>query len=415
MTEPVRRRRSLTHVGGDIETEGAPEEAARLASALEVDTSETLDAPERAHVHGFHSYPARAHPDTVRSLIGDFVPDGGTVLDPFCGSGTVLVESILCGKKSLGTDLNPLAVRLTSRKIERRDPEELEALVEAAREVAAGADARRKAKAGGSRRYGEEDVAAFDPHVLLELDGLRVGVEAIKARGLADDLSLVLSAILVKVSRRRGDTSELDAAPKRIAAGYPAKLFVKKAIELAERLRAFRALAPEPWCTAHVMLDDATRLTRIRPASIDAVISSPPYAATYDYLQHHAMRMRWLGLDTRGLDNGEMGARRAYRGMAAADARRAWGEELMALLSALSRVMKPGAPLVLLVADSAVGSGREVKPLRADDMVPRAAHHQGDFEPIARASQARPHFHPATALAFAKKPRFEHALLLCRR
>lgn len=413
MTE-TRRRRSLTHVGGEIESGGDPKHAAKLARALDVDTREELDAPERAHVHGFHSYPARAHPETIARLIEDFVPPKGVVLDPFCGSGTVLVEAILAGKKSLGTDLNPLAVMLSKRKVERRDPADLEALTVAARAAADTADARRKAKSGASHRYGPEDVAAFDPHVLLELDGLSVGIEAVKDLGVRDDLRLVLSAILVKVSKRRGDTSQGEA-PKRIAAGYTAKLFVKKAADFAERLRVLRELAPEPWMTANVMLDDASRLARVRPASVSAVITSPPYAATYDYLEHHALRLRWLGLDPRGLERGEMGARRQYRGAAPADARRAWGEELSGVLDAIARVTRPGSPVVLLIADSAVGAGALAKPLRADDMVARAADHQGDFEPIARASQPRPHFHPATAGAFARGPRREHALLLRRR
>ena len=43
--------------------------------------------------------------------------------------------------------------------------------------------------------------------------------------------------------------------------------------------------------------DDATILKKVETGSIDAVVTSPPYVATYDYLAHHALRLRWLGLD----------------------------------------------------------------------------------------------------------------------
>jgi hypothetical protein len=79
--------------------------------------------------------------------------------------------------------------------------------------------------------------------------------------------------------------------------------------------------------------------------------------------------------------------------------------------------MKPGAPLVLLIADSAVGGsapGDRAEAVRADVIVLRVAERGGELEPTARASQARPHFHAGTSAAFRERPRFEHALLLRR-
>jgi hypothetical protein len=52
--------------------------------------------------------------------------------------------------------------------------------------------------------------------------------------------------------------------------------------------------------------------------------------------------------------------------------------------------------------------------LRADEIVADTAIHLKTFEPVARASQARPHFHGPTVAAFVDKPRAEHALLLRR-
>jgi hypothetical protein len=406
-------RRSLTHVGGDITTAGDRDAAEMLASALEVAPSTEDEDRARAHVHGFHTYPARMHPDTAAGLVRSFAPARGRVLDPFCGSGTVLVEAMILGRDVVGTDLNPLAIMLARWKTSPPSEAESVRLIELARKAAAHAETRRKQRAGATRRYPDEDVAAFAPHVLLELDSLRafvLGLPTSDARS-RDALLLVLSSMLVKVSRKTSDTAERapDVPEPRIAAGYTARLFVKKTEEVTRRAAELVSLLPVPRPRAIVTADDATLLATGTSDSIDALITSPPYAATYDYLAQHELRLRWLGLDAHALEAGELGARRRYQEMDAATAERAWIAELARFLTAAGRVVKKGAPVVLLMADSAVGNTA----LRADDLVDVAA--QGTrLVPLARATQARPHFHRGTAHAFRDSPRCEHALLLVR-
>ncbi len=415
MSEPIKRRRSLTNVGGEIARGGDPRASEQLAHAVDVAPTAEADAPDRAHVHGFHAYPARAHPVTARRLVDAFAPAKGLVLDPFCGSGTVLIEAMLAGRNALGTDLNPLAVMLARAKTHPRKPEATAALVASAKEVAAFADARRKAKQGATRRLPQEDVAIFTPHVLLELDGIRAGIEKAPPEA-RPDLQLVFSSIIVKLSAKRGDTSD-EPLEKRVSAGYPARLFVKKTEELAQRFAEFAELLPSPPPRARVLLDDAAKLAKVEDNSVDAVITSPPYVATYDYLAHHELRMRWLDLDTRRLAKDELGARRFYERLSPEEARASWERELAKFFRALARVTKRGAPVVLLIADSATPRGpRGERPeaLRADVVVADTAAHVGSFEPVARASQARPHFHGPTAAAFSVEPRAEHALLLRR-
>jgi hypothetical protein len=349
------------------------------------------------------------HPVTARRLVERFVPPGGTVLDPFAGSGTVLVEGMLAGASVVGSDLNPLAVELCQLKTTPRTPDEIQKLRHFARAVAAVADERRKGKEGPSRPYPAEDLALFDRHVLLELDGLRVGIEGAPSSGLRRALALVLSSILVKLSRKSGDTAE-SITPRRIAAGYPAKLFVKKTDELALRLDTFRANLPMPTASSKVFLEDARVLRQLPSRAVDGIVSSPPYVATYDYLEHHKMRLRWLGLSDSSFEQGEFGSRRAYSQMPPQDAFDHWCQELTVLLHSLGRVARPNAPLILLMADSAVGRDA----LRAEDIVLQVSQ-DSPFRAVARASQPRPHFHVGTARAFAERPRREHALLLVRR
>lgn len=421
MTEaasPKKLRRSLTHVGGEARIVGDAEVGAALAWALDVRGApggEHEEGSDRAHVHGFHAYPARLHPDTAARLVRVATRRRrATVLDPFAGSGTVLVEAMIAGARALGTDLNPLAVKLARCKTRLRTAGELDAIAASAARAREVADARRKARAGASRRYGAEDVALFDPHVLLELDGLRVGVDEERDPGVRADLALVLSSILVKVSRRAADTAPRGAeAPRRLAAGYTAKLFFRKAEELARRLRERDALLARDAIEPRVEHDDATRLESVQNASIDAIVTSPPYAGTYDYLDHHELRLRWLGLDARAFERDELGARRDYAALDVRGAGERARAELGAFFEAARRVLRPGGWLALVVADSAVGRGRDAGALRAEALVTAAAR-DAALELVACASQARPHFHLPTRSAFLDRPRSEHAIVLER-
>lgn len=406
-------RRSLTHVGGEARLSGDPDLARALAAALDVKAAGADAAePERAHVHGFHTYPARMHPETAARLVELTTPPGGRVLDPFCGSGTVLVEALALGRRARGSDLNPLAVMLARSKTRPREERELEALVRHAARISEAGQARRKAKAGATVRYPPEDAALFEPHVLLELDSLRAGVfgpELDREPELREDLALVLSSILVKVSKKRADTSRVTEA-RRTRAGFTLDLFAKKAAEYAERLRAFQALrgrgpggAP---LGCKVVVSDARALSLPPDGRADAIVTSPPYAGTYDYLSHHDLRLRWLELDARGLERVELGARRDYARLEPRAARERHATETRELVEACARLTRPGGKIALVVADS----GLRGTSLQAD-VVLRAVLPRG-VRFVAQASQDRPHFHKPTERAFADRPRAEHAILL---
>jgi hypothetical protein len=400
-----KKRRSLANVGGPIELWGDGDEGAALASALDVGAE---DDASRAHVHGFHSYPARMHPTTARRLVERLSPERGAVLDPFCGSGTVLVEARLAGRRVFGIDANPLAVELTWLKTRGTTEDERNRLLRVARGIARSADERRKRRAGATHRYGAEDVALFEPHVLLELDGLRDALRKIEVEWERRALALVLSAILVKVSRQKGDTSQA-RAERRLASGFTLRLFERKTNELAARLAEYAALVPEHSGSPTVRLGDARRIDGVKPASIDLVVTSPPYPGTYDYVAHHAVRLRWLDLDAERFAGIELGARRHLEKLPYGAALSRFSSELGAALSAMTRVLVPAGRAVLIVGDSVVAR----RPVHAERLVRDIAPRAG-LEVTAVGSQVRPHFHGPSARAFDRIPRREHAIV-CRR
>lgn len=75
---------------------------------------------ERDYVHGFCTYPAMMVPKMQREMMEvclDQIQDASPcLLDPFAGSGTILVEGMLKGLNIVGIDVNPLAVLLCKVK-----------------------------------------------------------------------------------------------------------------------------------------------------------------------------------------------------------------------------------------------------------------------------------------------------------
>jgi site-specific DNA-methyltransferase (cytosine-N4-specific) len=76
--------------------------------------------------HGFHPYPARLIPQIARKLIDMFATTKkDVVLDPYCGSETVLVEAKSKGIRSIGIDANPLASLIAKVRTTPIEPERL--------------------------------------------------------------------------------------------------------------------------------------------------------------------------------------------------------------------------------------------------------------------------------------------------
>ncbi len=79
------------------------------------DSWDYTTANTKEYTHSYHTYPAMMIPQIARRLIEDYkTADTQLIFDPYCGSGTTLVEAKLQGINSIGTDLNPLA-RLLSK------------------------------------------------------------------------------------------------------------------------------------------------------------------------------------------------------------------------------------------------------------------------------------------------------------
>ena len=72
----------------------------------------------RYSAHGLHEYRGKFNPQIVRA-IGNILglQPGDAILDPFCGSGTTILEAVHNGWNAIGIDVNPLAVQIARAKV----------------------------------------------------------------------------------------------------------------------------------------------------------------------------------------------------------------------------------------------------------------------------------------------------------
>lgn len=84
-----------------------------------IDPSEWKDRPmnDFSKIHRICTYLAMFPPNLANYFINRFSQKGDLVVDPFCGRGTTPLEAYLLGRNAIGSDLNPLAVRLSRGKL----------------------------------------------------------------------------------------------------------------------------------------------------------------------------------------------------------------------------------------------------------------------------------------------------------
>ncbi len=78
-------------------------------------------ANTKEFTHCFHSYPAMMIPQVARRIIENYGKRAKLLFDPYCGTGTSLVEANLAGINAIGTDLNPLARLIATAKTTKID------------------------------------------------------------------------------------------------------------------------------------------------------------------------------------------------------------------------------------------------------------------------------------------------------
>jgi Putative RNA methylase family UPF0020 len=373
--------------------------------------------------HAFHAYPARMHPATAKvlvELVGEGARRDQPLVDPFCGSGTVLVEARAAGLRTIGSDLNPLAVLVARAKTWAAPPRRRSQLREAGHAIAgatlaAGKAARRSgAEAQPLRKPRGFDPNArdrrlarwFAPHIRRELEHIADEIDELRGHDaeIAEVLFACLSSVLYKVSSRASDTDP-SWVERHVARGQPSRLFAQRVDGLVAGLADLakvHATLPE----LHEL--DIRKLDSVvKDGSACGVITSPPYAGTYDYAEHQRLRFDFLALRHRDLDAGELGSRRSFE-TDPETGRLAWQKALAGFVAKIGATLAPGRAAALVIGDSVAAKQACFALDDLRDALP------GDLVIEAWASQERAKLGQVEHRAFGDRPKLEHVVLLRR-
>jgi hypothetical protein len=259
-------------------------------------------------VHGLHEYKGKFNPQMARALINAIDPDATAIMDPYCGSGTTLVEGMRLGLSAVGVDQNPLAVWISRTKVGTLELAGTQDLVQRFDSLATRLTEAVQAAQNSGRAIApptvEEDDEAYLRHwfpeaVLAALwEGLRICREA--ADPVADVAQLCISNIVRQVSwqlpedlrvRRRPDTWVPPAVSDLLSDA------LKKArLALGEVANA-SALPPTSTASVHLGSSrDVTLVERVWPEGRRLVVTSPPYATALPYIDTDRLSIVLLGL-----------------------------------------------------------------------------------------------------------------------
>lgn len=259
-------------------------------------------------VHGLHEYKGKFNPQTARALINTIDPEATALMDPYCGSGTTLIEGMRLGLASVGIDQNPLAAWISRIKVQTLALAGHEGLVDRFDKLA---DRLSKAVRGAqlSDRAvtppdvdGDDDVYLrhwFPEPVLGSLwEGLRVCRETNDP--IADIGMLCISNIVRQVSWQLPEDLRVRRRDSAWAPPVVADL-LGDALKRARLAVVETANAPaiNAVSTATVYLGSSRNtalVERAWPEGRRLVVTSPPYATALPYIDTDRLSIVLLGL-----------------------------------------------------------------------------------------------------------------------
>jgi DNA modification methylase len=377
-----------------------------------------------------HPFPARMAPEIALAKIDKLTKRGATVLDPMCGSGTVVRLAAEHHRVGIGVDLDPLAVLITRTACHPKWAEDLEERAEAVLARAA----RFSGKLPNWIERDDETREFVEYWFATEQaeDLSRIARVLIDAPPSDDPLRIALSRMIV--TKESGASLARDTSHSR-----PHKVtetndydvfdqFVKSAKKLASIVEGIKINhAPR------IRREDARRLYFLEDGSVDLCVTSPPYLNAIDYLRGHKMSLVWMGWTAsavrdlrgesvgveRGMDKvspeiqkiteaavprlGDLPERRQAMVLR-------FAHDMNKLIKSLARVTKRGGHLVMVVADSQLKG----VPISNAEICAGAAKQNG-FKPVARDERLLPSQHrylpPPTTSTGTLATRMKHEII----
>ena len=271
--------------------------------------------------HQLFRYPAKFHPPVARALIERFSRPGELILDPFCGSGTILVEARAHGRNAIGLDWDPVAVFISNIKSHSFNVQKLRTDVDG---LMASLQTEERAEEEYTERQWqdltEEEYTRqvesgslwipeipnlhhwFRKYVTIDMARILGAIEKINCPNTHKNFMRLCFCSIIRACSNADPVpvSGLEVTSYMIdkeQQGRPINPFKIFRHTMNKSLKAVQdfAHARVPKTTAIARRGDAINLSAKVRKEIDCVITSPPYYTAVDYYRRHQLEMYWLG------------------------------------------------------------------------------------------------------------------------
>ena len=261
----------------------------------------TASSSGHAGFKPIHPFPARMAPGLVLDRLGQ-IAENSRVLDPMVGSGVVLRQAIELGHEAVGLDLDPLSVLMARVWT---TPMSEDSLQKWTARVIGEAQATKSSTITLDWMDGDDETQSFVAYWFgdaQKVDLRRIAFvlsrfghgECNEDAASLDLIRLALSRIIVTkepCASLARDTSH--SRPHKVLEKSDFEVF--PAFERSIRFLRRRLAEHPPSGEAVVEPGDARSLVAIGNATVDTVITSPPYLNAIDYLRGHRLALIWLG------------------------------------------------------------------------------------------------------------------------
>lgn len=246
--------------------------------------------------HGLHPFKGKFYPQLAKSLLNiSGAPVGARLFDPYCGSGTTLLEGMLNGFAAYGCDLNPLAAKIAHAKSAiltvPRDVVDL-----SIRAILDRLSHRRGAIPNSLEQFEEnthEELLKWFPEpVLYKLNWLLAQVRLFGNQTLVDFFEVIISSIIREVSDQDPTDLRIRRRKEPLQDAPVLETFREHLEEQHRRLQKYWSIAgrqPGRLIPPSITQGDSRRVETMQalglvPSSVDCVVTSPPYATALPYI-----------------------------------------------------------------------------------------------------------------------------------
>jgi len=277
------------------------------------------DANTKTLTHCFHNYPAMMIPQVAARLIEKYGRNADLLFDPYCGTGTSLVEANVRNINAIGTDLNPLARLIAKAKTTPISIEILDLYLKDFYDLIFNLRF-------GIKKYTHFDIPVFDnidywftDDVQKKLAILKHYIDNIDNEPIKNFFLVAFSETVRESSlTRNGEFKLYRIAEKDIKTfnpdvyGIMESKLSRNRKGLIEFLNNKQNNSTSQICCFNTVYNIPEEI--LPNDSVDIVVTSPPYGdsrTTVAYGQFSRLANQWLGFETASkLDNELMGGKK---------------------------------------------------------------------------------------------------------